>query len=76
MPYTAVRQQIIDGERERLRKEKMEQFVAGIRGSKTVVTNTGNVEAYVVKVDPATGAPQAGDAGKRDSAAAQLPGKR
>jgi peptidyl-prolyl cis-trans isomerase C len=76
VPYAAVKQQIIDQERERLRKEKMDRFVAEIRGSKTVVTNTGNVEAYVVKVDPATGEPQAAGVGKREAAAAGSAAKR
>jgi parvulin-like peptidyl-prolyl isomerase len=58
-PFEAVRGQIIDQERERLRKEKVEQFVAQVRGSKSVITNTGNVEAYVVKVDGTTGKPPA-----------------
>lgn len=67
-PYDAVRQQIIDAERERLRKEKLEQFLAEVRGSKTVVTNTGNVESYVVKVDPSAGGEPAKDAPKGGAA--------
>jgi parvulin-like peptidyl-prolyl isomerase len=73
-PFDAVRQQIVDAERERLRKEKVEQFLAQVRGSKTVVTNTGNVESYVVKVDPASGAQAAPEGPK--AGAAQPAAKR
>lgn len=73
VPYAAVKQKIIDEERERLRKEKMERFLSEVRGSKTVVTNTDNVEKYVVKVDPVTGEPQAADPGKREAAATPQP---
>jgi len=70
-PYTAVRHQIIDAERERLRKEKLEHFLAEVRNSKSVVINTNVVDAYVIKVNPATGAPE--PAKKREAAAKAEP---
>lgn len=46
--FAAVKDKIIGEERERLRKEKFEAFASEVRGSKTVVVNTDNVQAYVV----------------------------
>lgn len=53
--FDEVKRKIIDTERERLRKEKMERFLAQVRGSKTVITNSDNVAKYVIEVNPATG---------------------
>jgi hypothetical protein len=55
--FEAVKNKLIEEERERLKKQRLEQFLGEVRGSKTVVTHTDNVESYVVKVD-VNGAPQ------------------
>jgi len=45
--FEDVKQGILAEDRDRLRKEKVDAFVNGVRGSKSVVVNTDNVQAYV-----------------------------
>jgi peptidyl-prolyl cis-trans isomerase C len=49
--FDEVRDKLVADERDRLRKELMDQFIAQVRGSKTVVINQKNVESYVVPLD-------------------------
>ena len=49
--FEAVREKLIAEERERLKKDKMEEFMQQVRSSKSVVINTANVESYVVRPD-------------------------
>ena len=50
--FEAVERDIIQGERERLRKQRGDALVQDIRSSPTVVTHRGNVEGLVVPLDP------------------------
>jgi len=51
-PYEAVERDIVQGERERLRKQRGDALIQEIRSSPTVVTHRANVEAIVVPLDP------------------------
>jgi parvulin-like peptidyl-prolyl isomerase len=50
--YDAVERQIVEGERERLQKQRADAVVQDIRSSPSVVTHRDNVEALVVPLDP------------------------
>ena len=50
--FEAVERDIIQGERERLRKQRGDALIQEIRSSPTVVTHRANVEALVVPLDP------------------------
>jgi parvulin-like peptidyl-prolyl isomerase len=50
--FEDVRKKIIDAEREKLQKARVDAVVSAVRGSKTVVVNTENVEKLVVTIDP------------------------
>lgn len=50
--YEDVRKKLIDAESEKLQKERVDAVVAAVRGSKTVVVHTENVEKLVVPIDP------------------------
>jgi parvulin-like peptidyl-prolyl isomerase len=49
--FDDVKKKLIDNERARLKKEKVDAFIAQLRSSKTVVIHQQNVESYVVPVD-------------------------
>jgi peptidyl-prolyl cis-trans isomerase C len=51
-PFEAVERSIIEGERERLQKQRAEAVIQDIRSSPTVVTHRANVEGLVVPLDP------------------------
>lgn len=51
--YEAVAKQIIEAERERLKKQRTEDLVRDVRSSPSVVVHRDNVEKLVVPVDPA-----------------------
>lgn len=50
--YEAVERDIIQSERERLRKQRGDALIQEIRSSPTVLTHRANVEALVVPLDP------------------------
>lgn len=50
--YEAVAKQIIEAERERLKKQRTEALVSEVRSSPSVVVHRQNVEKLVVPVDP------------------------
>ena len=50
--YEAVERDIIQAERERLRKQRGDALIQEIRSSPTVTTHRANVEALVVPLDP------------------------
>jgi parvulin-like peptidyl-prolyl isomerase len=50
--FEDVRKKLIGAERERLQKARVDAVVSAVRGSKTVVVNTENVEKLVVTIDP------------------------
>lgn len=52
LKYEDVRKKIIDAESEKLQKERVDAVVAAVRGSKTVVVHSDNVEKLVVPIDP------------------------
>lgn len=49
--FDEVKNDLVAAERERLKKERVDEFLAQVRGSKTVVINQKNVESYVVPLD-------------------------
>ena len=49
--FDEVKNELIKSERARLKKEKVDAFLAEVRGSKTVVIHRDAVESYVVPVD-------------------------
>ncbi len=50
--FEDVRQKIINTEREKLARQRVEALIQDIRGSKTVVVHTDNIDKLVVPVDP------------------------
>jgi peptidyl-prolyl cis-trans isomerase C len=52
MKYEAVQRQIVEGERERLQKQRGDAIIQDIRSSPTVTTHRENLEALVVPLDP------------------------
>ena len=50
--YEAVERDIIQAERDRLRKQRGDALIQEIRSSPTVITHRANVEALVVPLDP------------------------
>jgi peptidyl-prolyl cis-trans isomerase C len=51
--YEAVAKQIIEAERERLKKQRTEALISEVRSAPSVVIHRDNVEKLVVPVDPA-----------------------
>jgi parvulin-like peptidyl-prolyl isomerase len=52
IPYESVAKKIIEGERERIRKQRTEALVAEVHNSPSVVIHRENVEKLVIPVDP------------------------
>jgi parvulin-like peptidyl-prolyl isomerase len=50
--YEAVARQIMEAERERLKKQRTEALIAQVRSAPTVTVHRENVEKLVVPVDP------------------------
>lgn len=50
--FEAVERDIVQAERDRLRKQRADAVIQDIRSSPTVVTHRGNVEGLVVPLDP------------------------
>jgi len=46
--FDVAKDKIVSEERERLKKEKLDEFTNAVRNSKTVVVNSGNVQSYVI----------------------------
>lgn len=55
IPYDAVSKKIIEGERERIRKQRTEALIQEVRNSPSVVVHRDNLEKIVIPVDPEIG---------------------
>ncbi len=52
IPFESVKRKLVEVERDKLRKQRLDDAVQAIRNSPTVVTNRGNVQALVIPIDP------------------------
>jgi len=53
LKFEAVKRKIIEAERDKLNKKRLEELLDSVRKAPTVVVHAGNVEKLVIPVDPA-----------------------